>query len=100
MNLTPADPAKLLDTFESVGRVIRKGDRVQVRTRHGTNGVGTVLGIRDNYTHCPDTIVVQMDPETEWRSEGLQKPWPTDEQRANTFGLFGGEIVCVIGTLH
>lgn len=101
MNDVTVNTSGLLDSFESdSGRVIKKGDRVKVKTRHGTTGTGTVLGIRDNQCRCPDTIVVQMDADTIWKDENRMKPWPDDELRSSTFGLFGGEIESVIPVLH
>lgn len=101
MNDVKVNRIDLLDSFESADRrFIKKGDRVKVKTRHGSTGTGTVLGIRDNNGRCPDTIVVDMDPDTVWKDEGRTKPWPDDDLRSNTFGFFGGEIESVIGKLH
>lgn len=73
------------------GTVIRTGDRIKVRSRRGTTGMGTVTGIRENFG-IPDTIMVAMDLDTVWQNEGGHPDEVLDQVRLPQFGLFGGEI--------
>ncbi len=86
------------DLFKSMdGRVIKRGDRVEVDSRHGTKGTGVVLGVRDNRSLLPPTMVLQMDEDTVYSDETVPG-WKPDKIRLGELGAFGGEIVRVIPT--
>lgn len=86
-----------MDVFVSQsGRTIRKGNRVHVKSRHGTVGNGTVIGFRESHTLAPDTILVEMDADTVYADNNRGYGWAHDRERIPTFGLYGGEIDHII----
>lgn len=66
------------------------GTRVNVLTRHGTTGNGTVTAIL-GWDNVPPTICIEMDADTQY-AKTAQAGWMLDEQRIPDIGLFGGEI--------
>jgi hypothetical protein len=77
------------------GRTIRVNDYVEVESRHGTKGNGTVVAIRENPAPLPDTMVLKMDEDTLY-ADFFKPPFEHDRERLASFGAFGGEIVRVI----
>uniref|UniRef100_A0AB39CEL7 ASCH domain-containing protein n=1 Tax=Pseudomonas phage HRDY3 TaxID=3236930 RepID=A0AB39CEL7_9VIRU len=78
--------------FEWRDQKIEPGTRIRIRSRHGSEGKGTVTDILV-WVNAPDTICAEMDPDTEYVPDSaIQAGWGRDQERIADIGLFGGEI--------
>jgi hypothetical protein len=79
------------------GRKFSVDDRVQVHTRYGTRGLGTVIG----FGHAGTRVKLAMDSDAQW---GERDRWPLNPEQASKHGhpyyerprdagVSGGEIV-------
>lgn len=87
-------PNSVSEFTNARGDVIRPGTKVRVRSRHGSTGTGTVVDVLV-WLNAPDTMVLQMDPDTVYSSR-IDPGWISDEERFKTTGVFGGEIKEII----
>jgi hypothetical protein len=72
------------------GRLLKVGQRVSVKTRHGTEGKGRITTIHFG-EGPPPMMMLEMDADTVY-SEVCERGWVKDEIRLKEFGAFGGEI--------